>query len=241
MLRPNPFFLVNFVPDWVRPCHNILENQILNCMKKIYLLSLILVQTCIALAQNYCVNDSIVLEQTFPLTEQDTKTVFVYLNDEWCQMPSLVPSDSIQKAEVKNDEYGNRAMFLTVSPEMQAEYTAKVRTLWLEYPYPRCEFPGGDGKMKEWLDANIKVPEGYKGRETVVVSIKVHPDGSISDPKVVRASKNEAANQEALRLVNALPKFRVKYYAPQKKKFRLNIPITFKEPGAIIIRGEASK
>lgn len=210
-------------------------------MKKLFLIFLIIVQSCFAFAQNYCVNDSIVLEPRFPLTEQDTQTVFVYLNGEWCQMPSLVPADSIQKAEVKNDEYGNRAMFLTVSPEMQAEYDAKVRNMWIEYPYPRCEFPGGDGKLKEWLDANIKVPEGYTGSETVVVSIKVHPDGSFSDPKVMRASKNEAANQEALRLVNALPKFRVKYYAPQKKKFRLNIPIKFREPGAILIRGEASE
>lgn len=206
-------------------------------MKKLIFVSLILIQSCISFAQNCYENDSIVLEPRFPLTELDTKTGFVYLNDEWCQMPSLVPTDSIQKVEVKNDEYGNLAMFLTVSPEMQAEYDAKVKNLWLEYPYPRCEFPGGDEKLKEWLTTNIKVPESYKGSEVVVVSVTIHPDGSINNPRVIRASKNEAANQEALRLINALPKFRVKYHTPKKSNIHYNIPIRFTEPGTIWIRG----
>lgn len=37
-----------------------------------------------------------------------------------------------------------------------------------------------------------------------------------------------------------MPKFRVKYYTPQKKNFHLFLPITFKEPGTIFIRGEES-
>lgn len=206
-------------------------------MKKLLLVILMIVQAWMAFSQNCCENDSIVMEPRFPLTEQDTKTTFVYLNDKWCQDLSLVPADSIQKAEVKNDEYGNRAMFLTVSPAMQAEYEAKVRDMWIEYPYPRCEFPGGDGKLKEWLDANIKVPEGYKGSEQVFVSFTVHPDGAISNPRIMRGSKNEAANKEALRLINALPKFRVKYYTPKKCNIHYNISIRFTEPGMIFIRG----
>lgn len=37
-----------------------------------------------------------------------------------------------------------------------------------------------------------------------------------------------------------MPKFRVKYYTPQKKNLHLTLPITFKEPGTIFIRGEES-
>lgn len=40
-------------------------------MKKLFLISLIIVQSCIAFAQNYCVNDTIVREIQFPLTLQD--------------------------------------------------------------------------------------------------------------------------------------------------------------------------
>lgn len=174
------------------------------------------------------------------MTERDTETVFFYFNNEWIRGadPGLVPPDSIQKAQVKNDEYGNRALFLTVSPETLAQIKAEARKIWV-YDDARCEFPGGNGKLKEWIDENIRIPEGFKGSERVFVSFTVHPDGSISEPTIFRRpSKNEAVNQEAIRLVNALPKFRVKYYIPHlKKNFHLILPITFKEPGAIFIRG----
>ena len=213
-------------------------------MKKIFLVFLILVQTCIAFAQNNCVNDTIVREIQFPLTERETETIFYYFNNEWIRGAHLdyVSADSIQKMEVKNDEDGNRALFLTVSPETLAEIKADARKIWV-CDEPRCEFPGGNGKLKEWIEENIRIPEGFKGSERVFVKFTVHPDGSISDPSIYRQpSKNEAVNQEALRLVNALPKFRVKYYIPHlKKNFHLALPITFKEPGVIFIRGEASE
>ena len=208
-------------------------------MKKLFLISLLIVNGCIAFAQNYCVNDTIVREIQFPLTERETETVFYYYNNEWIRGAEfgMVPVDSIQKLEVKNDEYGNRAVFLTVSPEILAQTKEKARRIcYADDPY--CEFPGGNGKLKEWIYENIRIPEGFKGNERVFVRFTVHPDGSISDAKILKPSKNEAVNQEALRLVNALPKFRVKYYTPQKKNLYLGVSITFKEPGVIWIRGD---
>lgn len=212
-------------------------------MKKLFIISLIIVHSCIVFAQNNCENDTIVREIQFPLTERDTETVFYYFNNEWIRGAHLdnVPADSIHKMEVKNDEYGNRALFLTVSPETLAQIKADARKIWV-YDDPRCEFPGGNGKLKEWIAENIRIPEGFKGSERVFVKFTVHPDGSISAPTIIRRpSKNEAVNQEAIRLVNALPKFRVKYYTPQKKNIHLFLPITFKEPGVIFIRGDESK
>lgn len=215
-------------------------------MKKIFLVSLILVQACIAFAQNYCVNDTIVREIQFPLTEQDTKPVFYYFNNEWIAEARLdmVETDSISNMKVKEDEYGNRAVFITVSSETLAKLKSDVREAnknrWINYD-PICEFPGGNGKLREWINENIRIPEGFKGSERVFVKITVHPDGSISDPTIFRRpSKNEAVNQEALRLVNALPKFRVRFATPRKYNLNYIIPITFKEPGAIFIRGEES-
>ncbi|MDE6300719.1 MAG: energy transducer TonB [Muribaculaceae bacterium] len=213
-------------------------------MKKLFLISLVIVLACVARAQNYCVNDTIVREIQFPLTERDTETVFYYFNNEWIAGVDLdkMPTDSIQKMEVKNDEYGNRSLFLTVSPETLAQIKAEAGKILVNLD-TRCEFPGGNGKLKEWIDENIRIPEGFKGSELVLVKFTVHPDGSISDPTIFRRpSKNEAVNQEALRLVKALPKFRVKYYVPHlKKSFSYYLPIKFKEPGAIFIRGDESK
>lgn len=209
-------------------------------MKKLFSIFLIIVQSCIAFAQNYCVNDTIVREIQFPLTLQDTKSEFFYFNNEWIPLAyeNKVHPDSIQSAEIKNDEYGNRAVFFTVSPGYLEHIKAENRKYFI-YLDPRCEFPGGNGKLKEWLNENIRIPEGFKGSETVVVQFTVHPDGSISDATIVRRrSSNEAVNQEALRLVNALPNFRVKYYTPRKGNLRYLLPITFREPGAIFIRGD---
>lgn len=208
-------------------------------MKKIFLISLIIVQACIAFAQDFCENDTIVREIQFPLTEQDTETVFFYFNNEWIPLAyeNKVHPDSIQSAEIKNDEYGNRAVFFTVSPGY-LEYIKAENSKYFINLDTRCEFPGGNGKLKEWLDENIRIPEGFKGSEKVIVQFTVHPDGSISDATIIRRrSKNEAVNQEALRLVNSMPKFRVKYCVPHlKKSFHYVLPITFKEPGAIFIR-----
>lgn len=212
-------------------------------MKKLFIISLIIAHSCIVFAQNNCENDTIVREIQFPMTERDTETVFYYFNNEWIRGAHLdnVPADSIHKMEVKNDKYGNRALFLTVSPETLAQIKAEARKIWV-CDDARCEFPGGNGKLKEWIDENIRIPEGFKGSERILVKFTVHPDGSISDPTIYRRpSKNEAVNQEAIRLVNALPKFRVKHFTPQKKNLQVAIPITFKEPGAIFIRGDESK
>ena len=212
-------------------------------MKKLFIISLIIVQSCIVFAQNYCVNDTIVREIQFPLTEQDTKPVFYYFNNEWLPLlyETEIEKDSIHSAEIKNDEYGNRAVFLTVSPEYVAQIKEKHRNIFINLD-PTCEFPGGNGKLKEWIDENIRIPEGFKGSERVFVKCTVHPDGSISNPKIIRRpSKNEAVNEEALRLVRALPKFRVRFATPRKHNLNYVIPITFKEPGAIFIRGDESK
>lgn len=212
-------------------------------MKKLVFVVLALAQAGVALAQNCCAADTVVQELRYPLTQKDTETVFWYLNNEWISGadPGMVPVDSIAEMKVKDDRYGNRAIFITVSPEtlsaVKAKAQASARTMCTE---PYCEFPGGNGRLKEWVNANIRIPEGYRGNERVVVEFLVHPDGSVSDGKVIESSTDEAANAEALRLVAALPRFMVKYYTPEKKPLKMLWPIFFREPGTIIIRGDKS-
>ncbi|MCM1033622.1 MAG: energy transducer TonB [Odoribacter sp.] len=215
-------------------------------MKKLILLSLLIVQACFVFAQNCCKNDSAFKELQFPLTVQDTQTVFYYFNNEWIAEanPDMVGADSILKMEVKNDEYGNRAVFITISSEdfekLKSDVKEATKNFLANYD-PICEFPGGNGLLKEWLEANIQIPDGYKGNERVIVSLYVQPDGTVTDAYILRPSKNEAANAEALRLVNALPKFRVKFFTPKKHRIAFTLPITFQEPGAIYIRGNETE
>ena len=97
------------------------------------------------------------------------------------------------------------------------------------------KFPGGDNGLMTFLKNTIKYPEaaekaGKQGR--VVVVFVVNTDGSISDAKVVR-SVSEELDAEALRVINAMPKWtpgkqngkdvRVKFTLPVS--FRLNKPV----------------
>ncbi len=104
--------------------------------------------------------------------------------------------------------------------QLKSDVHEATKDLWVHND-PVCEFPGGSGKLREWINANIQIPEGYKGCERVIVKFYVQPDGSITDAKLFRPSKNNDANAEALRLVGALPKFRVKFYTPQKHRIGL--------------------
>lgn len=210
-------------------------------MKNLLIASLVLFICCPVFAQTPCVNDTIFREIQFPLTENDTETVFFYFNNEWIPgaRVDMIDTDSIVSMTVKRDRHDNSAIFLTVSPEtlsqLKAKAKAKESEVWAHHD-PVCEFPGGNGKLKEWLNANIRVPKDYKGSERVIVSFFIQPDGTITDPRILRPSKNDAANAEALRLVNALPRFRVKYFTPEKSPLGMALPILFKDPEAIIIR-----
>jgi len=126
----------------------------------VFILFLLLVWPAVAFAQSCCMNDSdTVREIQFPLTEKETETVFYYFNDEWFALPDYdyVQTDSIQKMEVKDDQYGNRAVFLTVSAGYLALLKQKIRDSRIHINLdPRCEFPGGNGKFKYYCPLNFR-------------------------------------------------------------------------------------
>ena len=121
-------------------------------MKKLFLIVLIVVHSCIAFAQDYCVNDTIVREIQFPLSLQDTKSEFFYFNNEWIPLAyeNEVHPDSIQSVEIKNDEYGNRSAFFTVSPEYLAHIKAEQRK-YLSISTLAASFPEATENSKNGL------------------------------------------------------------------------------------------
>ncbi len=86
-------------------------------MKKLLLVSVVLIQSCIALFAQQLYNDSIYREIRFPLTESDTNTVFYYFNDEGIPglMLEMVEPQSIEKIEIKNDSFGESGSFRYVA------------------------------------------------------------------------------------------------------------------------------
>ncbi len=92
------------------------------------------------------------------------------------------------------------------------------------------QFPGGDAAVMEFMKNTIKYPEeaekaGKQGR--VVATFVVNTDGSISDAKVVR-SVSEELDAEALRVINAMPKWTPGKQNGKDVRVKFTLPVTFK-------------
>ena len=90
-------------------------------------------------------------------------------------------------------------------------------------------YPGGKDAMIAFLSANMRYPDaakknGIHGR--VIVSFVVDKDGSITETKVVR-SVDPALDQEALRLVNSMPKWKPGTAEGKPVRVRYSIPFNF--------------
>lgn len=92
------------------------------------------------------------------------------------------------------------------------------------------EFPGGMEALYKYLAENIHYPEQAKNDQIqgrVVISFVVEKDGGISDAKVVRGIGG-GCDEEALRVVNAMPKWTPGKMRGEVVRVNFHLPITFK-------------
>jgi TonB family protein len=117
---------------------------------------------------------------------------------------------------------------LIIDPDKEAEYLAERKDTINAYDVVEqmpC-FPGGQGKLVEFIEENMQYPKecaekGIYGR--VIVAFVVERSGQLSNIRVVK-SVHRALDKEALRIVNLMPRWipgkqngvavRVKYLIP---------------------------
>lgn len=90
------------------------------------------------------------------------------------------------------------------------------------------QFPGGEDAMRKYLVENIKYPAvaGELGVGRVFVSFVIDKDGSVTDAKVVRGV-DPLLDKEALRVVNAMPKWNPGIQYGKAVKVQYTVPINF--------------
>lgn len=91
------------------------------------------------------------------------------------------------------------------------------------------EFPGGEMKLLEYIAMNVKYPEiarqkGISGR--VFVTFIVEPDGSISNVGILKGI-GSSCDQEAYRVVKAMPKWNPGEKDGKKVRVSYMLPINF--------------
>lgn len=92
------------------------------------------------------------------------------------------------------------------------------------------EMPQFDGNITEWLFQNVKYPaEAMKNKEEgrVIVKFVVGADGQVRDAELVR-SVSPALDQEAIRVVNAMPKWKPGKVDGKNISVWYTLPVTFK-------------
>ncbi len=92
------------------------------------------------------------------------------------------------------------------------------------------ELPSFPGGISQWLSQNLQYPpiaqeNGIQG--TVVVQFVVEKNGSLSDVKVIR-SKDPSLDNEALRVVRNMPKWKPGKLNGSPVRVSFTLPITFK-------------
>ncbi|MBR5919402.1 MAG: TonB family protein, partial [Prevotella sp.] len=104
----------------------------------------------------------------------------------------------------------------------------------MQIPEEMPSFPGGVPALIEFLQKNVKYPveaqkKGVEGR--VVVSFVVEKDGSLTEIKTVR-SVDPLLDEEAVRVVSAMPKWEPGKQKGKPVRVKYNVPISFKLTGS---------
>jgi protein TonB len=91
------------------------------------------------------------------------------------------------------------------------------------------EFPGGDDSLYTFIGRNIKYPEAAKKNKIegrVFVTFVIEKDGQVSSAKILR-DIGGGCGEEALRVVNSMPKWKPGTQRGNPVRVQFNLPIMF--------------
>ncbi len=88
------------------------------------------------------------------------------------------------------------------------------------------EFPGGMSALMEFIRKNLRHDKAEKN-ERVIIQIVVDKKGNATNPVVLR-STNPALDEEALRIVSLMPKWKPGRQAGKNRNVQFVFPVTFK-------------
>jgi len=92
------------------------------------------------------------------------------------------------------------------------------------------DFPGGNKKLFEYLKENVKYPDaaranGIQGK--VIVQFTVDKDGAIGDVTIALPAGDPTLNREAVRVVNAMPRWTPGTKRGKPVRVRFTLPVKF--------------
>lgn len=137
--------------------------------------------------------------------------------------------EKVADVTVKSSEdIGEKVEIGRIAPKVEEEEPAEEPIFVLVEKMP--SFPGGDAALFQYLGKNIKYPTisaemGTQGR--VIVQFVVDKDGTITNPVVVK-SVDAYLDKEALRVINAMPKWTPGKQRNQPVRVKYTLPVMFR-------------
>ena len=142
---------------------------------------------------------------------------------------SIIVSDDIALSTIDKQKTDTTEKKLpTKVPDIKDEAEVKD-SMQLTIVEERPTFPGGTEALLNFLRANVKYPPiaketGITG--TVIISFLIEKDGSISNIKVIN-SIGGGCNEEAIRVVNMMPKWTPAKQKGKPIRTQFQIPLYF--------------
>ena len=93
------------------------------------------------------------------------------------------------------------------------------------------EFPGGQQALFKYLADSVKYPEeaqkmGIQGR--VICQFVINNDGSIVDVAIVRSSGDPSLDNEAIRVIKSMPKWKPGTHRGKPVRVKYTVPVNFR-------------
>lgn len=156
------------------------------------------------------------------------------INEEAMRVINLMPKwkPGLQSGQNVNVQFNLPIRFrLDGQPAPSKQNTAPKEVFMVVENMP--EFPGGSDALLDFLAKNIHYPSVAKANGVegmVAVQYIVETDGSVSDAKVVKGI-GAGCDEEALRVINSMPKWQPGLQKGQKVRVKYILPIRFKLDG----------
>ena len=95
----------------------------------------------------------------------------------------------------------------------------------------KANFVGGEKAMMQWLGKNLRMPtnaENVSGTFKVYCQFKIDTLGNVTNVKVTKSSKMDVLDDEAVRVIQAMPKWKPAEQDCKKVTSFYTLPIVFK-------------
>ncbi len=158
---------------------------------------------------------------TWEIWNTNKKKLFsmTFKNNEIVDVKDVSPDNSMNK-EFPEDNYLIKDVEI-IKQEPTTEIYRIVEQL--------AEFPGGEEKLQEFISSNLQYPKKAKRKNIkgkVLLEVLVNTDGALSDIKVIEGL-GFGCDEEAIHIVQAMPKWYPYKQGGKSVKSYIKIPIVF--------------